>query len=69
MAVQWANGYCTAKDCKGRDAVIPKNSMTIHGLWPNLKSGVYLDDCTIGIKIIETNSSLFEKYENILAEF
>ena len=60
MAVQWANGYCTANDCKGRDAVIPKNTLTIHGLWPTLKSGVYLDYCTTGIKIIETNSSLFE---------
>lgn len=59
MAVQWANGYCSAKSCGDKAANVPKNTMTIHGLWPSLKSGTYLDDCTSGVDIVDDSSSLF----------
>ena len=59
MAVQWPNGYCSATNCNGKDSVVPKNCMTVHGLWPNLKSGASLKDCTSGVTITDTGSSLF----------
>lgn len=59
MAVQWANGYCSAVSCGGKDSVVPRNAMTIHGLWPSLKSGKLLDACTSGVTITDTGSSLF----------
>ena len=37
MAVQWPNGYCKAKSCGGKDSGVPRNAMTIHGLWPSLR--------------------------------
>ena len=61
MAVQWANGYCSAKSCGDKAANVPKNTMTIHGLWPSLKSGTYLDDCTSGVDIVDAGSSLFNE--------
>ena len=60
MAVQWANGYCSAQNCKGKDSVVQRNSMTIHGLWPSLKSGKRLKECTSGKKITDNGSSLFQ---------
>jgi ribonuclease T2 len=59
MAVQWANGYCTAQKCGGKDSKVIKNTMTIHGLWPSLKSGKRLNVCTSGVKIKEDSSALF----------
>ena len=59
MAVQWPNGYCSAKSCGSKADNVPKNAMTIHGLWPSLKSGTYLDDCTSGVEIVDDGSSLF----------
>ena len=60
MAVQWVNGYCKINDCGDKANHVYKNSMTIHGLWPALKSGKYLDTCTSGIKIEEDDSKLFD---------
>ena len=60
MAVQWPNGYCLANNCGGRADHVTKNTMTIHGLWPSLKSGKYLDDCTTGISIEDDGSTLFQ---------
>ena len=65
MAVQWPNGYCSAKNCGGRDSVVPRNAMTIHGLWPSLKSGTYLKECTSGITITDNGSSLFQQMNNV----
>ena len=59
MAVQWSNGYCLANSCGSRADHVYKNTMTIHGLWPSLKSGKYLDDCTSGVSIEDDGSSLF----------
>ena len=59
MAVQWANGYCSAKSCGSKADNVPTNTMTIHGLWPSLKSGTYLDDCTSGVDVTDDGSSLF----------
>ena len=60
MAVQWPNGFCSASKCNGRDSVVAKNAMTIHGLWPSLKNGNRLNECTSGKKIIDNSSSLFQ---------
>ena len=59
MAVQWSNGYCLANSCGSRADHVYKNTMTIHGLWPSLKSGKYLNDCTSGVSIEDDGSSLF----------
>ena len=64
MAVQWPNGYCEAKNCGGKDSVVPANTMTIHGLWPSLKSGNRLKECTSGVKIKDDSSSLFSSVIN-----
>ena len=60
MAVQWPNGFCSASKCNGRDSVVDRNAMTIHGLWPSLKNGNRLNECTSGKKIIDNSSSLFQ---------
>ena len=60
MAVQWPNGNCKAYNCYGKDAHVYKNKMTIHGLWPSLKTGKYLKDCTTGVNIIDDGSDLFK---------
>lgn len=69
LAVQWANGYCSANNCGGRESVVEKNTMTIHGLWPSLKSGKYLDDCTSGVTIKDTGSALFLKMRKYWPSF
>ena len=69
MAVQWPNGYCKAKSCGGREKVVPKNSMTIHGLWPSLKSGAQLNQCTNGVKVVDDGSSLFSNMKTYWPSF
>jgi ribonuclease T2 len=69
MAVQWPNGYCKAKSCGGKDSVVPRNAMTIHGLWPSLKSGQYLNQCTNGVKVVDDGSSLFSKMKTLWPSF
>ena len=59
MAVQWANGYCKANDCGKKADNVETNTMTIHGLWPSLKGGKYLNDCTAGVTIPDDGSSFF----------
>ena len=59
MAVQWANGYCSAQNCGNKNANVEKNTMTIHGLWPSQKSGKQLSDCTKGVKITDDGSTTF----------
>ena len=43
--------------------------MTIHGLWPSLKSGKYLDDCTSGVTIVDDGSSLFKDMKQYWPSF
>ena len=59
MAVQWSNGYCKVSSCGSKADHVYKNKLTIHGLWPSLKSGKYLSDCTSGVTIVDDGSSLF----------
>ena len=59
MAVQWSNGYCLANSCGSKADHVYKNTMTIHGLWPSLKSGKYLDECTSGVSVEDDGSALF----------
>ena len=69
MAVQWANGYCKANSCGSKADHVYKNTMTIHGLWPSLKSGKYLDDCTSGVTIKDDGSSLFTNMKQYWPSF
>ena len=69
FAVQWANGYCKANDCGKKADHVYKNTMTIHGLWPSLKSGKYLDDCTSGVDIVDDGSSLFNDMKQYWPSF
>lgn len=69
LAVQWSNGYCKANSCGGRADHVEKNTMTIHGLWPSLKSAKMLDTCTSGVKIIEEETPLFEKMRQYWPSF
>ena len=60
MSVIWVNGYCAINNCSSE--VISKlepNIFTIHGLWPSLKSGKMLEDCTTGVKIVEKTTRLY----------
>ena len=59
MAVQWSNGYCKANNCGNKADHVYPNTMTIHGLWPSLKSGKMLSACTSGVKIEDDGSQLF----------
>lgn len=61
FALQWSNSICTVKSCGGRDSVIDKNTLTIHGLWPSMKSGKYLDTCTSGVNIVDNGNAFFFK--------
>ena len=69
MAVQWANGYCKANSCGKKADHVYTNTLTIHGLWPSLKSGKYLDDCTSGVTITDDGSSLFENMKQYWPSF
>ena len=69
LAVQWSNGYCLANNCGNKADHVYKNTMTIHGLWPSLKSGKYLDDCTTGVTIVDDGSSLFKDMKQYWPSF
>ena len=69
MAVQWPNGFCKAKNCGGKDSVVPRNCMSIHGLWPSLKSGQFLKDCTSGVKVNDDGSTLFQNMKTYWPSF
>ena len=69
MAVQWANGYCLANNCGSKADHVYKNTMTIHGLWPSLKSGKQLNDCTSGVTITDDGSTLFTNMKQYWPSF
>ena len=69
MAVQWSNGYCKANNCGTKADHVLKNTMTIHGLWPSLKSGKMLDQCTSGVEIIDDGSQLFQDMKQYWPSF
>ena len=48
FALQWPNGYCAAYDSCDILNKTEKNIFTIHGLWPNLKNGKRLPECSSG---------------------
>ena len=61
LAVQWSNGICAGKDCKGKEKSFPLNEMSLHGLWPSLKSGKEMKPCTSGVEVVVDESELFKK--------
>ena len=69
MAVQWSNGYCKANNCGKKADHVYKNTMTIHGLWPSLKSGKYLDTCTSGVSIEDDGTPLFDDLKQYWPSF
>jgi ribonuclease T2 len=69
MAVQWSNGYCLANSCGKKADHVNKNGMTIHGLWPSLKSGKMLNPCTTGVTITDDGSELFTKMRQYWPSF
>ena len=69
MAVQWSNGYCKANSCGSKADHVYKNKMTIHGLWPSLKSGKYLSDCTSGVSVVDDGSPLFSDMKQYWPSF
>ena len=69
MAVQWSNGYCKANSCGSKADHVYTNKMTIHGLWPSIKSGTYLKECTSGITITDNGSSLFQQMRKYWPSF
>ena len=60
FSLQWPSGYCKVNDCSINLDSLEKNALTIHGLWPSLKSGKMLQICTHGVRINEDNSELFD---------
>lgn len=64
FAVQWGKTMCISggSSCENRLKNIPANHMSIHGLWPSLKSGSRLPDCNTGaeISIVDDGSSTFQ---------
>ena len=69
MAVQWSNGYCKAYNCGSKADHVYKNTMTIHGFWPSLKSGKMLETCTSGVNIIDDGSTLFKNMRQYWPSF
>lgn len=63
FAVQWGKTLCVSggSACETRLANIPKNHMSIHGLWPSLKSGSQISTCNTGtqVSIVDDGSSTF----------
>ena len=69
MAVQWSNGYCKANNCGSKADIVEKNTMTIHGLWPSLKNGKRLKQCTNGVRIRDDGSELFKRMKKYWPSF
>lgn len=69
LSVQWPNGYCQSHNCQEKAKHIYKNTMTIHGLWPSLKNGDYLDQCTSGVSIEDDGTQLFEDLKKYWPSF
>ena len=63
FAVQWGKTMCVSgpSSCEEKIKIVPKNHMTIHGLWPNKKSGSRLPNCNQGseISIVDDGSATF----------
>lgn len=64
LAVQWGKTLCISggSSCETRLKNIPANHMSVHGLWPSLKSGARLADCNTGaeISIVDDGSATFQ---------
>ena len=63
LAVQWGSTMCltSGQTCYEKMKQIPRHSMSIHGLWHSLSTGVTLPDCNSGseIAIIDSGSDTF----------
>ena len=61
LALQWGPSMCAkvGKICYDKLKMIPKNEMSIHGLWPSLLKSKNLPECNSGKKIsIKDDSSM-----------
>ena len=64
FAIQWGKTMCivnSGSTCTQKLANIPKNEMSIHGLWPSLKSGSSMSSCNSGtqVSIKDDGSDIF----------
>ena len=63
LAVQWGKTMCVSggSSCEKKLSNIPKNHMSIHGLWPGMKSGARIAECNQGaeISIVDDGSATF----------
>ena len=69
MAVQWPNCYCKINNCGDKANHVIKNTMTIHGFWPSLKSGQTLSTCTSGVEIKDNGDKLFQEMRQYWPSF
>ena len=69
FALQWGNCYCRVNNCESQLNNIENNIMTIHGLWPSLKSGKLLKSCTQGVEIEEKDTELFRNLNKYWPSF
>lgn len=64
FAIQWGVTMCLSggDDCYKKLEQIPKNEMSIHGLWPNREDGEKMEECNTGtqIEIVDDGSDVFE---------
>ena len=67
LAIQWPNGVCAKQTsvCKQKLAKMKPNTMSLHGLWPSLKSGKMLPACNSGKTIYVENDGtpVFKRME------
>ena len=68
FALQWGKTMCIDgnSSCNSKLSSIPKNEVSIHGLWPSLKSGAKLADCNSGssISVKSDGSSVFSSMKS-----
>ena len=67
LAIQWPNGVCAKQTsiCKEKLAKMKPNTMSLHGLWPSLKSGKMLPACNTGktINVENDGTPIFQRME------
>ena len=67
FAIQWPNGVCASKSsiCQEKMSRMKPNTMSLHGLWPSLKSGKMLPTCNTGaeIPVVNDGTEVFKQME------
>jgi len=73
FSFQWGKTFCISKgdtkNCEDKLKHAKENHFTLHGLWPGLKSGARIPDCSGHAKIEPDGSALFETMSHEWASF